>query len=121
MQNLALIETTPPNGSNSYLDYRDYRDNLKQVAALAIGRFTPLSVGDNGRTERAWAELVSANYFDVLEVKPALGRTFLPEEGRDREGSVPGQRLDRVRQRRPGRVRRRPGPRGRLTESVPPD
>ena len=89
VQDLALIETTTPNGSNSYLDYRDYRDNLQQVSAVAIGRFTPLSVGDQGRTERAWAELVSANYFDVLEVKPALGRTFLPEEGRDREGGYP--------------------------------
>jgi len=86
LQHLALIETTTPNGNNSYLDYRDYRDNLKQVSAVAIGRFTPLSVGDKGRTERAWAELVSANYFDVLEVKPVLGRTFLAEEGRDREG-----------------------------------
>ena len=84
VEQLALIETTTPDGANSYLDYRDYRDSLKQVAAVAIGRFTPLSVGDGGRTERAWAELVSANYFDVLEVKPVLGRTFLPEEGRDR-------------------------------------
>ena len=89
VQHLALIETTTPNGNNSYLDYHDYRDNLKQVAAVAIGRFTPLNVGDKGRTERAWAELVSANYFDVLEVKPVLGRTFLPEEGRDREGGYP--------------------------------
>jgi predicted permease len=89
VQDLALIETSTPNGSNSYLDYRDYRDNLKQVSAVAIGRFTPLSVGDKGRTERAWAELVSANYFDVLEVKPVLGRGFLAEEGHDREGGYP--------------------------------
>jgi predicted permease len=89
VQDLALIETATPNGSTSYLDYRDYRDNLKQVSAVAIGRFTPLSLGDQGRTERAWAELVSANYFDVLKVTPVLGRTFLPEEGRDREGGYP--------------------------------
>ncbi|HWR53438.1 MAG TPA: ABC transporter permease, partial [Bryobacteraceae bacterium] len=89
LQDLALIETLLPNASTSYLDYRDYRDNLKQVSGVAIGRITPLSVGDKGRTERAWAELVSANYFDVLEVKPVMGRTFLPEEGRDREGGYP--------------------------------
>jgi hypothetical protein len=89
MEELALLETTTPNGSNSYLDYRDYRDNLKQISAVAIGRFTPLSIGDKGRTERAWAELVSANYFDVLEVKPVLGRTFVTEEGLDREGGYP--------------------------------
>src|SRR5579863_6562313 len=56
MEGLALIQTTTPNGSNSYLDYRDYRDNLKQISAVAIGRFTPLSIGDKGRTERAWAD-----------------------------------------------------------------
>ena len=88
VQHLALIETTTPDGANSYLDYHDYRDSLKQVSAVAIARFTPLNVSDGDRPERAWAELVSANYFDVLEVKPVLGRTFLPEEGRDREGGT---------------------------------
>jgi predicted permease len=90
---LALIETETSAGevlvATSYLDYRDYRDNLKLVSGLAIGRFTPLSMGSGGRTERAWAELVSANYFDVLGVKAELGRTFLPEEGADKPGAFP--------------------------------
>jgi len=90
---LALVETVTPSGeilvATSYLDYRDYRDNLKLVSGLAIGRFTPLSMGSGGRTERAWAELVSANYFDVLGVKPELGRTFLTEEGADKPGAYP--------------------------------
>ena len=90
---LALIETVTPSGeflvNTSYLDYRDYRDNLKLVSGVALGRFTPLSVGADGKTARAWAELVSANYFDLLKVKPLLGRTFLPEEGRDQEGCAP--------------------------------
>lgn len=37
VQDLGLIETSTPNGSNSYLDYRDYRDNLKQVSAVPSG------------------------------------------------------------------------------------
>jgi len=90
---LALIETITPTGeyllTNSYTDYRDYCKSLKLVSGVALGRFTPLSVGADGKTARAWAELVSANYFDVLEVKPALGRTFLAEEGRDQEGAAP--------------------------------
>jgi predicted permease len=90
---LALIETVTTSGEHlvatSYLDYRDYRDNLRLLSAVAIGRFTPLSVGAAGNTERAWAELVSANYFDVLKVKPILGRTFLPEEGADKPGGFP--------------------------------
>jgi predicted permease len=90
---LALVETVTPAGeyliNTSYLDYRDYRDNLKLVSGLAIARFTPLSVGADGRTGRAWAELVSANYFDVLQVKPALGRGFLPSEAGDQPGAYP--------------------------------
>src|SRR5690348_12592927 len=90
---LSLIETVTPTGeylvNTSYFDYQDYRDNLQLVSGVALGRFTPLSVGADGKTARAWAELVSANYFDLLKVKPALGRTFLPEEGRNQEGGAP--------------------------------
>jgi len=89
---LALVETvTSGSGlaASSYLDYRDYRENLKLVSAVAVGRFTPVTVGADGDAERAWAELVSANYFDVLRVKPLLGRAFLPEEGADKPGAFP--------------------------------
>ena len=45
----------------------------------------PVAVGipnDSGslQTEQAWSAAVSSNYFDVLRVRPQLGRTFLPEE-----------------------------------------
>jgi predicted permease len=90
---LALIETVTLSGehlvASSYVDYRDYRDNLKLVSDVAIGRFTPLGVGSQGNAERAWAELVSPNYFDVLKVKPILGRSFLPEEGAEKPGAFP--------------------------------
>ena len=90
---LALIETVSASGeplvASSYLDYRDYRDNLKLVSAVAVGRLTPLSVGADGNAERAWAELVSSNYFDVLRVRPVLGRSFLPAEGQDKPGAFP--------------------------------
>ena len=93
MQGLDLIETLTSSGEHlvatSYVDYRDYRDNLKLVSAIAIGRFTPLSVGSRENAERAWAELVSSNYFEVLRVKPILGRSFLPEEGADKPGAFP--------------------------------
>jgi predicted permease len=92
-RDLALLETVTPTGeylaATSWLDYRDYRDNLKLVSGVAVGRFTPVSVGAGGRTARAFAELVSPNYFDLLKVRPVLGRTFLPGEGRDLEGSAP--------------------------------
>ncbi|HVO12807.1 MAG TPA: ABC transporter permease [Vicinamibacteria bacterium] len=86
---LALVQTNVSSGASSYLDYRDYREALKGVGETAVGRLTPLSIGADGNAERAWAELVSANYFDVLRVKPVLGRAFLPEEGADRPGAFP--------------------------------
>lgn len=90
---LALLESVTSGGenlaANSYVDYRDYRDNLKLVSAIAIARFTPISIGSRENAERAWAELVSANYFDVLQVKPILGRTFLAEEGAEKPGAFP--------------------------------
>ncbi len=89
---LAFIESrtgSDPIHNISYLDYKDYRDHLTLVSGLAVGRFTPLSLGPEGKTRRAWAELVSANYFDVFQVKPVLGRTFRPEEGADRPGAFP--------------------------------
>ena len=45
-----------------------------------VGRLSVFSAG--GETDRLQGELVTANYFDVLGVTPALGRTFLPEEDR---------------------------------------
>jgi len=92
-RSLDLIETVGSNGEHlvatSYTDYRDYRDNLKLVSTSAIARLTPLTVGLQGNAERAWAELVTANYFDVLNVRPILGRAFLPEEGAEKAGAFP--------------------------------
>lgn len=90
---LLVLETVTSTGrylvSTSYQDYRDYRDNLKLLDGLAVARHTPMSIGPEGRTERAWGELVSGNYFKVLGVNPVLGRTFLPEESADRPGAFP--------------------------------
>jgi predicted permease len=36
----------------------------------------------DGVPERVWAEVVTGNFFDVLGVRAAVGRTFLPEEDR---------------------------------------
>jgi hypothetical protein len=37
-------------------------------------------MSNNGVNERLWGYLVSGNYFDVLGVKPALGRFFTQED-----------------------------------------
>jgi predicted permease len=90
---LALIETLTLSGehlsASSYVDYRDYRDNLKLISDIAIGRFTPVGIGSQGTGDRAWAELVSVNYFDLLKVRPVLGRAFVADEGAEKPGAFP--------------------------------
>ena len=43
---------------------------------------TAVSFSSGGQTERARAELVSGNFFEVLGVRAALGRVFTPDDDR---------------------------------------
>lgn len=67
-------------GSVSYPDYLDYRaqsQTLEGVAAHA-NFFASLSI--EGSSELVVGEAVSDNYFQLLGVRPRLGRPFVPEE-----------------------------------------
>ena len=67
-------------GDIPYPDYLRYRDTNQTFSGL-LGWFpSPVSLGRGEKSEIVVAEIVSGNYFDVLGVHAALGRTFLPEE-----------------------------------------
>src|SRR5215469_3054622 len=68
--------------STSYLDYQEFRDRNNVLSGLIAHQILPLNLGRGEKPERVWAGIVSGNYFDVLGVKPLIGRTFLPEEDR---------------------------------------
>src|SRR5262249_35176126 len=68
--------------SFSYPNYADFRDRNQVLSGLACYRYTPLSLSRNGRSERIWGYIVSGDYFDVLGVQAAVGRTFSAEEHR---------------------------------------
>jgi predicted permease len=64
----------------SYPNYKEYRDRSTVFSGLFVYRVTVSSLTVNKSSQRVWGYLVSGNYFDVLGVKPMLGRSFLPEE-----------------------------------------
>jgi putative ABC transport system permease protein len=62
--------------SFSYLMYKDLRDHNDAFSGLLARFAVSVSVAGQGQSELANGELVSGNYFEVLGVRPALGRVF---------------------------------------------
>jgi len=70
---------------HDFLDWREQQTTIEDLAAVD-GRTINLVVSD-GRPERFTGGFVSANLFDVLGVRPVLGRGFRP--GEDKPGADP--------------------------------
>jgi predicted permease len=88
--NLIVIDTAASRltqfGGSSYLDYLDFCTRAKSFQALLITQqvsagMNPAGIVPNSKPQAVYGSLVSANYFSTLDVQPALGRGFLPEEG----------------------------------------
>ncbi|HLL14386.1 MAG TPA: ABC transporter permease [Pyrinomonadaceae bacterium] len=67
-------------GSSSYPDYVSFRDEAKAFEALAAYESDVASLTGGDEPERLRGELVTGNYFKVLGVRAAAGRTLLPED-----------------------------------------
>ena len=68
----------------SYLTFTEYRDRNATFAGLSAMQLesSPVSLAGPDGGEAIDAGVVSANFFSVLDVRPALGRFFLDEEDR---------------------------------------
>src|SRR6201987_1751676 len=85
---LSLGGTSSDPRPFSYLDYIDLRDHNKSLSGLIAADLRSLNLTGNKAPQRVWGTMCSANYFDVLGVRPMLGRGFLPAED-TKAGSSP--------------------------------
>ena len=76
---------TPP---FSYLDYADLRDSTHSFSGLIGYHDDYMSITGSGKPERIYGALTSANYFEVLGVRPILGRTLLSSASNERKGTA---------------------------------
>ena len=70
----------------SAAEFPDYRDRCRSCAGMAAFEIWPRTMTGVGDPQRLQVGRASATLFPLLGVRPALGRTFLPEEdsvGRD--------------------------------------
>jgi len=72
----------------TYPDLEALRDGQQSFTGIAACNFAQMSLTGKGKPERVWGMVASANYFDVLGVRPILGRGFLPVED-EKPGGAP--------------------------------
>ena len=86
---LFTVSATTPAGEVrntgiSYPDYVDIRSRARAFQGLAATRFVTATVASrrDESVQSTFGLAVSANLFDVLRVRPVLGRAFIPDEDR---------------------------------------
>jgi predicted permease len=87
---LVTLHESKPNfntGSISYPNFLDWQKDNHTLSAMAVSRSYSFSLTGLGPAEQAQAQFVTSDFFPILGVKPAAGRTFLP--GDDQIGSAP--------------------------------
>jgi predicted permease len=72
----------------TYPDLEAVRNGQQSFTGIAGCWFAQMSVTGKAKPERIWGMVTSANYFDVLGVRPILGRAFLPAED-EKPGGAP--------------------------------
>ena len=83
---LAMLWNAPDHGAgrenHSYPDYQDFRDEGKSFAALALYTQASTVLSTNGDPIELDGLATTAQLFDVLEVRPLLGRAWTAAERR---------------------------------------
>jgi len=76
-----------PSPPFSYPDFADLRDNSKTLSGLIGYHDDYISITGSAKPERIYGALTSADYFEVLGVKPYLGSTLISTKANERAGA----------------------------------
>ena len=77
-----------PSPPFSYGDYIDLRSGTAALSGLLGYHDDYMALTGVGKPERIYGALTSANYFEVLGVKPILGRTLMDTAANERAGAA---------------------------------
>ena len=77
---LDRVERIGVSSNHSYLNYLDLRERNTAFSGIAASRINILGLDYNRISHKSWYYEASENYFDVLGVKPFLGRFFHPAD-----------------------------------------
>lgn len=84
---VVVAHTRAPEGGPWAVSWQDFKDWRAAASTVDLAAWDMMPVGlrdASGPTERAWGQLVSGNYFDDLQVRPALGRVLRMEDEEQR-------------------------------------
>jgi predicted permease len=80
-QQLYQIQHSQSGWENlSYPDYRDIRDRNHTFSEVADARIMRLGLEVNNSAQAVWGYEASGNYFNVMGIKPLLGRFITPSD-----------------------------------------
>ncbi|MDB5034528.1 MAG: hypothetical protein JWQ98_1769 [Chlorobi bacterium] len=85
---LVYLWSTPPHGAAGQfpataLDFREWRQRSRSFTGIAARMQQSFNLTANNNPERLMGEYVSERYFNILDVRPVVGRFFLPTESSD--------------------------------------
>jgi predicted permease len=79
-EQLVFVETKQGLPSHSFPVYREIRDRSQTLSGVMGYRIAPMELESYKGAERIWGYLATGNYFDVLGVRPAVGRFFRQDD-----------------------------------------
>ncbi|MGH9770718.1 MAG: ADOP family duplicated permease, partial [Candidatus Acidiferrales bacterium] len=81
---ISLFDEYPQfkTGSISYPNFLDWQRMNRSFSAIAAYRAQDYNLSGSGQPEHLQGEMISAGFFEILGVKPVLGRTFNKKDDR---------------------------------------